>query len=77
MRCPSQLDTKPCRRRQRLIKLLHRLSHRLAIRVDDQVRPEIVDKLLIMLPEMFAGFRREGIVIPIDKLRCVEGGSPV
>ena len=45
-----------CRRRLILIKLLHRLSHRLAIRVGDQVSPEIVDKLLIMLPEKSRAF---------------------
>jgi len=65
-----------CRRRLRLIKLLHRLSHRLAIRVGDQVSPEIVDKLLIMLPEKFAGFRSEGIAITIDDLGSLQGKVP-
>src|SRR2546427_5980877 len=58
------------------MELAHILRHRLAIRVDNQVSAEIVDKLLIMLPEMFAGFRRECGTIPIDDLRCVEGKVP-
>src|SRR5262249_36665967 len=61
------------RRKLILMKLLYICRHRLAIRVENQVSAEIVDKLLVMLPEMFAGFRRECGTIPVDNLGSLEG----
>ena len=59
------------------MELAHILRHRLAIRVENQVSAEIVDKLLVMLPKMFAGFRRECGTIPIDNLRSLQGKVPL
>src|SRR5262249_27538473 len=54
-------------------KARNSLSYRMCKRWDT---PEIVDKLLIMLPEMFVCFRSERGTIAIDHLRCVEGKVP-